>query len=183
METELLPGAWLLPLPRFEDVRGSFVKTLVMARLSSLSLPFCLREQFVTCSRRGVLRGMHFQVPPFEHIKLVCCLSGAVYDVLLDLRPGPGYGRSVGVELLAERPAMLYLPAGIAHGFVARSDNVLMLYQTTQEHVPTHDHGVRWDSFGHDWGEAKPVMSDRDLRHPRFADFSTPFAPLGGTPS
>ena len=153
------------------------MKTFAASRLAERGLPFELREQFITRSHRGVLRGMHFQVPPCEHVKLVCCVGGAVHDVLLDLRPGPGYGRVASVELQADRPQLLYLPAGLAHGFVARSDEALMLYQTTHEHAPAHDRGIRWDSFGHDWGEAAPRLSERDRLHPPLAAFDTPFAP------
>lgn len=172
---ELLPGTWLLDLARHEDARGEFVKTYAASQLRSLGLDFEWREQFVTRSRRGVLRGMHFQVPPCAHVKLVCCIGGAVHDVLLDLRRGPGYGRMASVELDGARPRLLVLPEGIAHGFLARSEDALMLYQTTHEYSPAHDKGIRWDGFGHPWPCRSPLLSERDRAHPTLAGFDSPF--------
>lgn len=172
---ELLPGAWMLALPSSADERGRFVKTYVDAALAELGLAFMPREQFMTWSRRDVIRGMHFQRPPHQHHKLVCCLAGQVQDVLLDLRAGPGYGRVAAVELSGDTPVQLYLPAGIAHGFRARSDNALMAYQTTAAHVASHDAGLLWSSIDHDWDCAAPVLSSRDQAHPALADFETPF--------
>ncbi len=176
---ELLPGAWALALRRFPDERGCFVKTCVADDLARLGLPFALAEQYVTRSHRGVIRGMHFQVPPHDHVKLVTCLSGAVTDVLLDLRPGPSYGRVASFELSEDVPVSLYLPSGVAHGFVSRSEGALMLYATSTVHAPTSDGGVRWDSFGFDWGSGPHVLSERDRRHPLLVDFQTPFPVFG----
>lgn len=172
---ELLPGAWALALPRFEDERGSFLKLLAASRLTELGLPFVLREQFLTTSRRDVIRGMHFQRPPHHHVKLVCCLAGRVQDVLLDLRAGAGYGRVAAFELDADHPVLLYVPAGIAHGFRARTDGAAMMYLTSSEHAPSHDTGVLWSSIDHDWDCARPVVSQRDLQHPALSDWVSPF--------
>lgn len=165
-----------MDLPRQQDARGEFVKLYAASRLTALGIDFELREQFCTRSHRGVLRGMHFQVPPCAQVKLVSCIAGAVHDVLLDLRQGPDYGRVASVDLDAARPALLVLPKGIAHGFLARNDHALMLYQTSHEYSAAHDMGVRWDSFGHDWGVAAPLLSERDRVHPALADFASPFA-------
>lgn len=172
---ELLPGTWLVRLKRFEDMRGSFIKTYAHSVFQAAGTPFETVEEFYSVSKKDVVRGMHFQVPPHDHIKLVYCPVGSVLDVLLDLRPGVDYGRSVSVVLSEAEPAALVIPKGIAHGFRSLQDGSLMVYKTSTEHTPSHDAGIRWDSFGHDWGIDTPIISDRDQQHPSFADFDTPF--------
>lgn len=179
-ERELLPGAWLVPLRRLQDERGHFVKTFARSAFeaalgAAAAQALDWREEFYSLSQRDVIRGMHFQLPPHDHVKMVYCAAGAVDDVLLDLRPGPGYGRVASVRLDAQAPAVLLVPKGVAHGFRALADNALMVYKTSSEHVPSHDAGVRYDSFGHDWGCAAPVLSARDRQHPALADFVSPF--------
>ena len=175
IERELLPGCWLLRCQRLADARGSFVKTFHAGLFEQLGIAFTLREAFHSTSMRGVLRGMHFQRPPHEHHKLVACRSGRVRDVVLDLRAGPGYGRSAAVELAGDDELLLFVPAGLAHGFLALSDDTVMDYQTSSVHAPSHDAGIRWDSFGFDWGVAAPLLSPRDAEHLALADFNTPF--------
>lgn len=179
---QLLPGAWLVQLKRFEDARGSFVKTYsrtffdaaLKVEASHLAA-FDFREEFYSMSVKNVIRGMHFQLPPHDHVKLVYCSMGAVEDVLLDLRRGPDYGRSVSVQLSGDTPQLLVIPKGIAHGFVSLTDQSMMVYKTSTEHAPSHDAGIRFDSFGHSWPTATPILSARDRAHPAFADFVSPF--------
>jgi len=121
------------------------------------------------------VRGMHFQLPPHDHVKLVYCPVGAVLDVLVDLRKGSGMGRVASAELRGDEPSLLVIPKGVAHGFRALRDDSLMVYKTSTEHAPSHDAGIRWDSFGFDWGVALPVLSARDAAHPALADFASPF--------
>ena len=172
---ELLPGAWLLRLPHSADNRGRFVKTYSRSALARLGLNCELHEAFYSLSAKDVVRGMHFQRPPHEQVKLVHCAAGSVLDVLLDLRAGPGYGHVASAALQASTPALLFVPAGVAHGFRALEDGTLVLYQASTEHAPAHDGGVRWDSFGFDWGLDKPILSLRDQGHPPLAEFHTPF--------
>jgi dTDP-4-dehydrorhamnose 3,5-epimerase/CDP-3, 6-dideoxy-D-glycero-D-glycero-4-hexulose-5-epimerase len=174
----LLPaGAHWLPLRTSTDLRGRFAKLPTEEDLAANGITFHIRDEFCSISHRGVIRGMHFQTPPHEHRKMVCCLAGAVLDVLLDLRPGPGYGRSYAIPLGASNPALLLIPAGVAHGFASLEDASLMLYRTSTPHAPDHDLGVRYDSFGFEWPSADPILSERDAAHPRIADFVSPFAP------
>jgi dTDP-4-dehydrorhamnose 3,5-epimerase/CDP-3, 6-dideoxy-D-glycero-D-glycero-4-hexulose-5-epimerase len=178
---EILSGTWVVRLKRFDDARGSFVKTYSRRVFDEAlgALPgapaFEAREEFYSSSARGVIRGMHFQLPPHAHAKLVYCAVGMVDDVLLDLRRGPGYGRVAVIRLDAAEPAAIYVPAGVAHGFCARIDGSLMVYKTTSEHTPSHDAGVRYNSFGFDWQCPVPVLSARDQAHLAFADFDSPF--------
>lgn len=178
---ELLPGTWLVKLPRFDDVRGSFVKTFSRRALDATLVDqlglesFDFREEFYSTSAKNVIRGMHFQLPPHDHVKLVYCAQGAVLDVLLDLRQGACYGNVASVTLNASEPALLYIPRGIAHGFRSLTDDSLMIYKTSTEHAPTHDGGIRWDSFGFDWSCNTPTLSVRDVAHPALAEFISPF--------
>jgi dTDP-4-dehydrorhamnose 3,5-epimerase len=172
---ELLPGVAHVTLRRFGDLRGSFVKTYARSVFDANGETFDFREEFYSFSHKDVIRGMHFQLPPHDHVKLVYCPLGAVLDVLVDLRRGPGQGRVASVVLGEDEPSLLMIPAGVAHGFKALRDNSLMVYKTSTEHAPTHDAGIRWDSFGFDWDCAAPVLSARDAGHPGLSDFATPF--------
>lgn len=173
---EPFPGALLLQPKIFHDDRGEFVKTYHEVELNELGISFGIAEEFFSISRKGVIRGMHFQAPPEDHGKLVYCIVGSVLDVLLDLRSKLGsYGRVVNIELSAKNRQVLYIPPGIAHGFLALEENTMMIYKTTTVHSPDHDAGIRWDSIGYDWGIGEPIVSNRDQGHPSFADFQTPF--------
>lgn len=170
-----LPGTLVITLTTFSDLRGSFVKTFSSSVYAQAGLDFTYHEEFYSLSKRDVIRGMHFQLPPYDHVKSVFCPIGSVLDVLLDLRPGPGYGKSAGVLLDQDAPKVLIIPTGIAHGFKSLQDNSVMVYKTSTEHMPSHDTGLRWDSFGFDWGDGEQIVSGRDLSHPPFANFTTPF--------
>lgn len=173
-----LPGAVLLTPVTRSDARGCFVKTFHLPDWAALGIEFTMREEFYSVSARGVLRGMHFQAPPAAHAKVVTCLRGRVLDVILDLRAdSPAYGRHLALELDDRRRQLLYLPTGIAHGFLALEDDTLVLYKTDHEYAPEYDTGVRFDSFGYDWPVEDPVMSPRDRELPAFGEegYQTPF--------
>ena len=172
---ELLPGCFSLQPMRFEDQRGSFVKTYHEGLCKALGVNLDIQEEFYSVSGKNVIRGMHFQLPPHEHEKLVCCMHGAVMDVLLDLRRGLGYGKVVSAELSGVNAHLVFIPKGIAHGFLALTDEALMLYKTSTVHALESDVGIRWDSFGFDWGIANPITSARDHKHGLLADFASPF--------
>jgi dTDP-4-dehydrorhamnose 3,5-epimerase len=172
-----LPGVRLLEPRVFRDERGAFVKTYHEDTLRAAGINFVMKEEFYSLSGKGVLRGMHFQIPPEDHAKLVYCVHGRVLDVLLDLRrSSPTFGKSASRELSTENRLMFYIPAGIAHGFLSREEGSVMVYKTTTVHSPACDAGIRWDSFNFDWGLASPVLSPRDAGLPAFADFMSPFA-------
>jgi dTDP-4-dehydrorhamnose 3,5-epimerase len=164
-------------LPRVRpDARGRFVKTFHAPSFEAAGLPTLFRETFFSESRRGVLRGMHFQLPPFVQEKLVYCPAGRVLDVLVDLRVGsPTFGRVASFELGADDVRMLFVAAGVAHGFCALSEPAVMAYHVTAPHSPSHDAGIRWDSVGFDWPVREPLVSERDQALPRLADFVSPF--------
>lgn len=172
---DLLPGVQVVRLGRFDDPRGSFVKTYSRTRFEAAGLPFDVREEFYSFSRKDVIRGMHFQMPPHDHAKLVYCAQGAVLDVLIDLRCGPGYGKVASIVLHEDEPMALAIPSGVAHGFKSLRDASMMVYKTSTEHAPSHDAGIRWDSIEFEWDIQAPVVSARDSAHSIFADFASPF--------
>ena len=119
---------------------------------------------------------MHFQLPPHGHGKLVYCIRGAVLDVVIDLRKlSATFGGVYSTQLTAANRRILFLPPGLGHGFVAQEDDTVMVYQTDKVHVPAADSGVRWDSFGFDWGCANPVISPRDREFPGLPEFHSPW--------
>ena len=162
----------------FTDQRGVFVKTYHDQAFRELGLAFEAKEEFFSTSHKGVLRGMHFQLPPADHAKLVYCVTGAVLDVVLDLRSGsPTCGQFHAEELSEANRRMVYIPTGFAHGFLALTEGALMVYKTSTTHAPACDAGIRWDSFGFSWplGGTAPILSQRDAGFPALADFKSPF--------
>lgn len=171
-----LAGCHEVRFRRHLDARGSFLKTYHEDTFRALGLCTSWREEFVTTSARGVIRGMHFQVPPMQHTKLVMCLAGRVMDVVLDLRvSSPTYGQHAAVVLSADSANGLYIPEGFAHGFQALEEGSTLLYKVSSIHSPEHDRGLRWDSFGFEWPLADPALSPRDETFGLFANFQTPF--------
>lgn len=171
-----LEGCLEVQLNPHRDARGLFLKTYHEGAFRELGLNAVWREEFISTSAKGVLRGMHFQIPPHQHTKYVVCLAGRVLDVALDLRTGsPTYGRSAAVELSAAAANGLFIPEGFAHGFLALEDASTLLYKVSSLHAPDHDRGLKWDSFGFQWPVKAPLLSPRDSKFEAFADFETPF--------
>lgn len=176
IESTDIPGCHVVQARLLRDARGSFVKTFHAPCFEELGLRTDWREEYFSISAAGVVRGMHFQMPPADHAKLVFCLTGEVLDVVVDLRRGsPAYGRATGVTLSAENGRGLYVPTGCAHGFLSRVDGSGMYYKVTSVHSPDDDAGIAWDSIGFDWPVSTPELSDRDRRHPALAAFDSPF--------
>lgn len=158
------------------DERGTFVKTFHAERFAERGLPTEWREEYYSYSRKGVIRGMHFQTPPHDHEKLVYCMQGKVLDVVVDLRKtSPTFGQHIAVELDSAQGHGLMIPKGMAHGFLALTEDVLMAYKVTTVYAPENDAGIRWDSIGIDWNVDQPIVSARDRSHPDFKLFETPF--------
>lgn len=171
-----IPGVYVIEAYHHNDVRGTFVKTLHASTLRKYGLNGDFRESFYSTNVQGVIRGMHFQQPPHDHAKLVYCTRGLLTDVILDLRFGsPAFGKHIQIELSEENCRIVYMPAGVAHGFEVREHNTTMIYLTETEHHPASDAGIRYDTFGCHWQTDKPVISDRDLAFPPFEGFESPF--------
>ncbi|GMM91798.1 dTDP-4-dehydrorhamnose 3,5-epimerase [Qipengyuania sp. MTN3-11] len=171
-----LAGAIVVRPRILADIRGSFVKAFHAPSFAERGMRTDWQEEFYSVSRRGVIRGLHFQTPPAAHAKFVTCLAGEVIDVAVDIRRGsPTEGRVCSVKLDEQDGLGLYLPSGIAHGFQSLSDTSTMLYKVTSVHAPQNDAGIAFDSIGFDWPIADPVVSDRDRQHPALSDFASPF--------
>lgn len=171
-----LPGCFEIRPRMFDDDRGRFVKVFRRDVFAAAGLATDFAEEFYSVSRRGVIRGLHFQLPPMDHAKLVYCVAGRVQDAVVDLRVGsPTHGGHGVVELSADAGNMLYIPRGLAHGFCALSETAILVYKVTSVYSPEHDAGIRWDSAGIPWAVDVPILSARDYRHPKLADFVSPF--------
>jgi dTDP-4-dehydrorhamnose 3,5-epimerase len=169
-----LPGAYLVELDRIEDERGFFARTFCREEFAEHGLETELVQANTAFNRKaGTLRGLHFQAEPHEETKLVRCTRGAVYDVIVDLRPGSAtYTRWVGVELTAENDTQLYVPRGFAHGYQTLVDDTETSYLMGAAYEASAARGVRWDdpAFGIDWPEtAEQTISER---HRTWPDFS-----------
>jgi len=177
-----ISGCFEIACQLFKDERGSFVKTFHLGGFSDLGLATRFAEEYYSVSRKNVLRGLHFQLPPMDHEKLVYCLSGTVLDVVLDIRiDSPTFGEHRMIELSADKGNMVYMPRGIAHGFMVTSDHAVMQYKVTSVYSPDHDAGILWNSAGIQWPVTSPVVSARDSAFPAFMDFTTPFRLAGNS--
>jgi dTDP-4-dehydrorhamnose 3,5-epimerase len=171
-----IPGVKIITPRLAEDERGRFVKTHHRTIFLQNGLKTDFSETYYSVSRKNVLRGMHFQVPPHDHDKLVNCMSGEIIDVVLDLRVGsPSYADFLAFRIDGELPKGIYIPAGCAHGFVCVSDEAMVLYSVNTEYAPQHDAGICWNSFGFDWGHENLIISARDRALPSLIGFDSPF--------
>ena len=172
-ETEL-PGAFVIDLEKIEDERGFFARAWCQRELREHGLESRIAQCNMSFNKRkGTLRGMHFQRPPHEEVKLIRCIRGALYDVIIDLRPqSAAYKRWIGAELTAENRRMLYVPRGFAHGFQTLEEDTETFYMVSEFYTPGAESGVRWDdpSFGIDWPLPPSEISDKDQQWTDFSD-------------
>lgn len=159
------------------DERGLFVKPYSFGEFTAAGLPTEWREHFYSRSNAGVVRGLHFQRPPSEQDKLVYCVHGTAFDVVVDLRAGsPTYGKFTTFHLDDKSWRAIFIPAGMAHGFLALEPEAVMAYAVTTEHDPALDTGILWNSVGIPWPVSHlPVVSPRDAALPRLDEFVSPF--------
>ena len=176
LEETAIPGLLVIRPHVMRDARGSFAKTFVAEVFAEAGLATRFSEEYYTSSLCGVLRGMHFQLPPNDHDKTVSCVNGEVFDVVLDLRTGsPAFGTVAAFELSGADANSLYIPAGCAHGFCATSDDAVLAYGVTSAYSSDDDAGVLWSSIPVDWPCSNPVVSERDASLPTLVDFASPF--------
>jgi dTDP-4-dehydrorhamnose 3,5-epimerase len=168
-----LPGAYLIELERIEDERGFFARAWCQNEFGLQDLNHNFVQTNVGFSKlRGTLRGMHFQREPYQEVKYIGCDRGAIYDVIVDLRPeSPTHRQWIGVELNEVNHRMLYVPEGFAHGYVTLADNSEIHYMTTQFYKHEYATGVRFDdpAFEIRWPIPIQVISDRDSSWPDFS--------------
>jgi dTDP-4-dehydrorhamnose 3,5-epimerase len=164
-----LPGVLLLEPRVFSDDRGFFLETFHQKRYAELGLTLPFVQDNWSHSIKGTLRGLHFQEPNPQG-KLVQVITGAVFDVAVDIRTGsPHFGKWVGVELTAENRRQLWVPPGFAHGFCVTSERADFLYKCTALYSPEHDGGILWNDpdIGIDWPVTAPLLSKKDAGAPR----------------
>ena len=169
-EETQLAGAYLIDLEPHADERGFFARSFCGQEFAERGLVDRWAQSSVSFNtRRGTLRGMHWQVSPHEEVKLVRCTAGAIFDVIVDVRPGsPSAGRWVGVELSQKNRRMLYIPGGFAHGFVTTVDETEVFYEMSNPHVPEAARGFCWNDadVAIEWPEPVQVISERDAGYP-----------------
>lgn len=184
-----IEGVLILEPKVFRDERGYFFESFSQREFDRKAAPLLGHTvHFVqdneSMSSFGVMRGLHFQRPPFAQSKLVRCVRGAVLDVAVDIRKGsPTYGKHVAVELTEENHRQFFIPKGFAHGFVVLSDTAVFQYKCDEFYHPEADGGISIldDSLGIDWriSTEEAILSEKDTRHPLLKDFDSPFESVG----
>lgn len=168
----LLRGAYVVEPERIADERGFFARTWCRNEFETHGLNLNLVQCNISYNaKKGTLRGMHYQAAPRAEAKLVRCTAGAIYDVIVDLRPDSGtFKRWTGMELNSENRHMLYIPEGLAHGFLTLTDDVEVFYQMSEYYSAKHARSVRWNdpAFGIQWPGEVLVISERDRSLPDF---------------
>lgn len=171
-----IPGLLILEPAVFKDDRGALIRSFNTDLSRAQNLIASLDQVLISVNKKDVIRGMHFQLPPKEQVKIVSVLKGKIVDVILDLRKGsPSYGKHVEVELSDENNLQVYIPGGCAHGFVALEDDTKVLYLQDSVQSPAHEAGIHVNSFGMNWNIAEPIVSKKDQALQAFKDFDSPF--------
>ena len=175
-----IEGLLILEPRIFQDARGYFFESFSQREFEEKVGPVHFVQDNESMSSYGVMRGLHFQRPPYTQSKLVRCVSGAVLDVAVDIRQGsPTYGQHVAVELTAENHRQFFIPKGFAHGFAVLSETAVFQYKCDEFYHPEADAGISIldETLGIDWRIPmdKAILSDKDTRHGMLADFQSPF--------
>jgi dTDP-4-dehydrorhamnose 3,5-epimerase len=164
-----LRGAFILDVKKLEDERGFFGRTFCQKEFEEHGMNPNVVQANVSYNKiKGTLRGMHFQAHPYEETKLVRCVRGAIYDVIIDLRKdSPTYTQWIGVELKEDSYRMLFVPEGFGHGFITLADNTEVIYQVSQFYTPGSEKGIRWNdpAFDIQWPIEPVLISEKDRQH------------------
>ena len=175
-----IDGLFIIEPRIFKDARGYFFESFSQREFEEKVGPINFVQDNESMSQYGVMRGLHFQRPPFTQSKLVRCVKGAVLDVAVDIRKGsPTYGQHVAVELTEENHLQFFVPRGFAHGFSVLTETAVFQYKCDNFYAPQADDGISIldDSLGINWRipTAKAILSEKDTKHPLLKDFETPF--------
>ncbi len=179
-EALAIPGLSLYAPKRHGDARGYFMETWSERAFAAKGLPRVVQDNEALSGPAGTVRGLHFQTDPYAQAKLLRCVSGAVFDVVVDIRRGsPAYGKHVAVELTPQIGA-IFVPAGCAHGYCTLKPDTLVQYKVSAPYAPETEGGIAWDdpALAIKWPFAlsAAILSERDRCWPRLADFQSPFA-------
>ncbi len=173
LEPERLPPVKILVAKTFPDERGFLLQAWVQADLRAVGLPSEFHQAIQTVSRRGVVRGLHFQWNPAMG-KLVRCIHGAILDVVVDVRPGsPTFGDHLAVELSGRNHTIIWVPPGFAHGTFALEDDTIVHYECTAGHAVGNEGGILWSdpALGIGWPDVPPIVSAKDRQAPTLAEW------------
>lgn len=167
-----LKGAFIVEIEKLTDDRGFFARAWCRKEFEAHGLTSAVVQANVSFNRkRGTLRGMHYQIAPFQESKLIRCTRGAIYDVIIDLRPeSPTYKKWIGVELTADNYTLFFVPEDFAHGFITLMDDTEITYQVSQFYTPGSEKGIRFNdpTFNIQWPLEVSVISDKDSNWPDF---------------
>lgn len=165
-------GLFLMDSFYSEDDRGNFTKCFNRKNDNSHLKNFNLAETFYSKNKKNVIRGMHFQTPPYDHEKLVHVMQGSILDVIVDLRTtSPTYGSVYNYELSSKNKKVLFIGKGFAHGFKSLEEDTIVIYQVSTIHNKLYDNGIHYDSINFDWGNDNHLLSSRDLSFDDFEKF------------
>ena len=175
-----IEGLVIIEPTLFGDDRGYFLESYNKKEFEKAIGEISFVQDNESKSSKGVLRGLHFQKPPYAQAKLVRCIEGKVLDVAVDIREGSEtFGQHVTVELTGENKKQVFIPRGFAHGFLVLSESAIVAYKVDNSYAPTHDAGIRWDDslLNIQWGvsESEVLVSEKDAKLPFFLEFETPF--------
>ena len=174
-ETEI-QGVFLIENLLFQDERGKFIKIYQKSIFNEMGLKFDLKESFFSISALGVIRGLHFQFPPFTQEKLVYVPKGRIMDIVLDIRVNsPSYNKHIVVELSEENGYSIYIPTGCAHGFQCLENDTITVYSQGAEYEPSADGGINPLSLDIEWPIKEYILSQKDRNFKHITDFESPF--------
>jgi dTDP-4-dehydrorhamnose 3,5-epimerase len=163
IERTEIEGVYIITNFNAKDERGLFVKTFNKNSFNKNNLDFEIRESYYSVSNKDVIRGMHFQLKPNEHEKLVYVPKGSILDVVLDLRKkSKTYKQHISMNLSSSNKKSIFIPKGLAHGFKSLEDNTITNYCVSTEYNSSADTGIRFNSFGFNWQNENPIISERD---------------------
>lgn len=164
-----IPEVLCIAGQRFQDSRGYFLEIYKRSAFRDGGLPYDFVQDNFSFSQKGVLRGLHYQLPPYDQGKLVRVLQGEIWDVAVDIRRNsPTFKKWVARNLSEENGLSLYIPTGFAHGFLVLSDSAKVLYKTTAEYNPEFERGIAWNDrdLAISWPSSSPILSDKDRAYP-----------------
>ncbi len=176
VEDTYISGLKVIHLEKLTDIRGSFQKVFNSDFFMKFGLETIYNESYFSVSRKNVIRGMHFQIPPYEHTKLVFLNQGELLDVVLDLRRNSiTFKQFFTIYLDEKNPKLIYIPSGCAHGFLCLTDNCIVSYLQSSIYSKDCDDGILYNSFGMNWGGGPFIVSPRDLAFSSLNSFISPF--------
>ena len=179
VEERELEGIIIFETEIFRDDRGYFMEFYNEKRFNHNVLEnFSFKQDNISCSKKNVLRGLHFQAPPYEQGKLIQVLNGRVLDVIVDLRIGSKtFGKHMKIELSSDNRKQLWIPPGFAHGFLTLENDTLFSYKCTNHYSKNHEMDLLWndENLNIDWGIENPIISEKDKRATKFKELNSPF--------